>query len=302
MFNVHVLFFRWLAQAELSTCSRSPLILPSSIFLSHQFSFFALGEDYHALLRRWHFDIPAVKIEVRREVEASAYTAGQGELFVSAGTSPQDVRLARSTLDEPLATAIHSGLNYSGVTPPVIPMLPNGARSGSFKATIPIRSVAAGITEGVTGSLGRLGRGIKKVRSPKLRPQSGESTPGLVPLEFDEEDEALVTQDEFSREPGNSAEQENDNDSTNDADMASNSGGTRDSRSISTPSTNDNAPLAESGSEDGWGPDEVHAVEEAEQFDEISAAGFMDEEQMPTPSPGFRSSGLGQKRAGRKGR
>lgn len=256
------------------------------------------------MLRRWHFDIPAIKIEVRREVEASAYTTGQGELFVSAGTSPQDVRLARSTLDEPLATAIHSGLNYSGVTPPVIPMLPNGARSGSFKATIPIRSVAAGITEGVTGSLGRLGRGIKKVRSPKLRPLSGESTPGIVPLEFDEEDEALVTQDEFSREPGHSAEHEheNDNDSTNEADMASNSGGTRDSRSISTPSTNNNAPLAESGSEDdGWGPDEVHAVEEAEQFDEISAAGFMDEEQMPTPSSGFRS-GPGQKRAGRRGR
>lgn len=302
MANTHVLTFRWLAQAELSTCSRSPLILPSSIFLSHQFSFFALGEDYHALLRRWHFDIPAVKIEVRREVEASAYTAGQGELFVSAGTSPQDVRLARSTLDEPLATAIHSGLNYSGVTPPVIPMLPNGARPGSFKATIPIRSVAVGITEGVTGSLGRLGRGIKKVRSPKLRPQSGESTPGLVPLEFNEEDEALVTQDEFSREPGISAEQENDNDSTNDADMASNSGGTRDSRSISTPSTNNNTSLAESGSEDGWGPDEVHAVEEAEQFDEISAAGFMDEEQIPTPSPRFRSSAPGQKRAGRRGR
>ena len=237
-----------------------------------------------------------MKIEVRREVEANAYTVGLGESFVSAGTSPQDVRQARSTLDEPLASALQSGLDYSGASPPVIPMLPNGARPGSFKApTIPIRSVAAGITEGVAGGLGRLGRGIKKVRSPRLYPQS-ESTISSVPLEFDE-DEALIIQGDISRDPG-TKDHEEDNDSINDADTASNSGGTRDSRLISTPSTNDNAPLAGSESEgDGWGIDDMNAVEEVEQFDEISAAGFMDEEQMPVVP-----SGLGQKRAGRKGR
>ena len=47
----------WLAEAELSTCSNSQHILPRSIYLSHQFSFHTLGEDYHALIRRHQLNI-----------------------------------------------------------------------------------------------------------------------------------------------------------------------------------------------------------------------------------------------------
>ncbi|KAI5115940.1 hypothetical protein M0805_004937 [Coniferiporia weirii] len=283
----------WLSQAELSTCSRSASVLPGSIYLSHQFSFFALGEDYHALIRRLHFDIPVEKIEVRREVEANVYTTGRGESFVSAGSSPQDARAVRS-LDEPLASAIFSGLDYSGSSPPVIPMLPNGARPGSFKSAIPIRSVAAGLTEGVNESFGRLSRGIKKVRSPRLIPRPDDGLSGRVPLEFDEEDEAFLSQEELQEHDAG-----HDNDSGGDNDTMSNSGG-RDSRSVSTPSTNNNAPLPGSEPEaDEW-LDNMDAVEEAERFDEISAAGFMDEDRSQLP---IRVPGLGQKGfPGRKGR
>lgn len=250
----------WLAQAELSTHSRSTHILPGTIYLSHQFSFFALSDDYHALVRRLHFDIPVHKIDVRREVEASAYATGHGESFVSAATTPHAVRAGHS-FDEPLASAIYSGLEYSGSSPPIIPMLPNGARPGSFRTAIPIRSVAANLTEGVNEGLGRISRGFRKVRSPRMNPSRTDES---VPLEFDEEDEAFLSEHAHD----------------NDNDAMSNSGCGRDSHSVSTPSTNNNMPLPETGPEPadaGW-LDDMDAVEETERFDEISAAGLMEED------------------------
>lgn len=261
---------RWLSQAELTTHSRSRHILPSTIYLSHQFSFHALGEDYHALLRRSHFDIPSTKIEVRKEVEVSAYPSGHGESFVQAGTSPQEIRRARSSFDEPLASAISAGLDYSGTSPPVIPMLPNGARAGSFKASVPIRTVRAGLTDGMNEGFGRLRREIGKVRSPRLLPRSEGSTPGPVPLEFDEEDEDFLAQGEQGRD--------RDHERDDDATSRGTSRGEGDSgASVSTPSTSA-VPLADGDAWEGWGPEEADAVEEVERFDEISAAGFMDEE------------------------
>ncbi|KAG6894703.1 hypothetical protein C0992_005035 [Termitomyces sp. T32_za158] len=94
----------WLAHAELSTFSRSPKVLPRSVYLSHQFAFRTLGEDYHALIRRYQLDIAGAKIDVRREVQVSACspdtgtgTAGAGEgegeggMFVEGFVSSRDV-------------------------------------------------------------------------------------------------------------------------------------------------------------------------------------------------------------------
>ncbi|KAI9433353.1 hypothetical protein H4582DRAFT_1004728 [Lactarius indigo] len=72
----------WLSFAELRTSSQSPLVLPQSLYLSHQFSFHALGDDYHGRLRRFQLDALGPKIEVRKEVEISAYSAGAGEAFI----------------------------------------------------------------------------------------------------------------------------------------------------------------------------------------------------------------------------
>ncbi|OCB89007.1 hypothetical protein A7U60_g3814 [Sanghuangporus baumii] len=272
----------WLAQAELSTYSRSTRIIPGSIYLSYQFSFFALSEDYHALIRRLHFDIPVDKIEVRRQVEASAYAAGQGESFVSAASTPQDARGARS-FDDSLASAIHAGLEYPSSSPPIIPMLPNGARPGSFKASLPIRGVAVNLTEGVNDSLGRLSRGFRRLQSPRMRPARTDES---VPLEFDEEDEAFLS----------------DHANDNDNDTMSNSGcGGRDSHSVSTPSTS-NLPLPENESEQdaGW-LDDMDAVEEAERFDEISAVRLMEEEHMQQQAPIRVPQKVRHLRKGRRG-
>ncbi|KAH9974735.1 hypothetical protein BGW80DRAFT_1159295, partial [Lactifluus volemus] len=53
----------WLSFAELRTSLQSPLVLPRSLYLSHQFSFHALNDDYHGRLRRFQLDTLGPKIE-----------------------------------------------------------------------------------------------------------------------------------------------------------------------------------------------------------------------------------------------
>lgn len=121
----------------------------SSVYLSHHFLLHALGEDYHALIRRFHLDIGGCKIEVRKEVEVSAYTAGTGESFVEGFSAPQHVRRASSSFDELLASALSAGLDYSHPSQAVIPMLLN----------VPIRNMAAGLGDGVSEGLGHIRHG-----------------------------------------------------------------------------------------------------------------------------------------------
>jgi hypothetical protein len=233
----------YLAHAELSTFSRSPRILPRSVYLSHQFSFYTLGEDYHALIRRSQLDISGQKLEVRKNVEISAFPSshhshshhhhgpeslesfieGLGSMrFASPGDHHHHHHLTHSrrfsgSFDEPLASALAGGLEYDlagtgagagaagaglgSAAPPVLPMYPNGAVPGSslsfsrpttrtLRNSIPIRTIGGGVSEG----LSLLRREINKARSPSLVPRRdagarpADGSPGLVPLEFDEED------------------------------------------------------------------------------------------------------------------
>ncbi|EMD31859.1 hypothetical protein CERSUDRAFT_119431 [Gelatoporia subvermispora B] len=263
----------WLSRAELSTCSASARILPRSIYLSHQFSFHAFGEDYHALLRGHNLDIPSTKVEVRREVEASAYPAGTGEPFMQGLTSPREMGHVSSSFDEPLASALTAELQPLNPSPPVLPMLPNGtpgSSSRSFKNPVPIRSVAVGITDGMSESLIRLRREIGKVRSPRLAARPDNDLSASVPLEFDEEDEEFAI---HHMHPETLEER---------VISRSTSRGEGDSAaSVSTPSTNlDPLPVEEDGGDvwQGWDPEDQRAVEDAERFDDITV-GFMDEEQ-----------------------
>src|SRR5258707_14474668 len=60
---------RYLANAELSTFSKLPFIVPNSVYLSHQFTFGVLvGGDYYALLRRGDLAVPVQEVKVRKEV------------------------------------------------------------------------------------------------------------------------------------------------------------------------------------------------------------------------------------------
>ncbi|KAI0693476.1 hypothetical protein BC835DRAFT_1071237 [Cytidiella melzeri] len=250
----------WLAQAELSTCSRSPRLVPRSIYLKHQFSFFYLGEDYHALLRSHHLDVPAERVEVRRQIEVSATGAGSGETFVSGSSLPSHSAFP-SSFDEPLASALSAELRSTNPSPPVIPMYPNGSVSRSLRPAIPIRNVAVGISDGMSESLGRLRREIGKVRSPRLLPRSGDSVSTSVPLEFDEEDEDFLSLDVAAK----------------DSDSRATS---REGASVSTPSTGIEPLPAENEGDtswEGWSNEDKQAVDEVEQFDDIGV-GYMDEE------------------------
>ncbi|KAL6303055.1 hypothetical protein BKA93DRAFT_917639 [Sparassis latifolia] len=273
----------WLSRAELSTCSSSPRILPRSIYLSHQFSFYVFGEDYHALIRSYRFDVPAKKIEVRKEVEVSAYAIDSGEAFVQGFQGTRDMNPVSSSFDEPLASAIQGDLPYLKPSPPVLPMYPNGTSGSgarSLRNAIPIRTVA-GIGDTMSEGLGRLRREIGKVRSPRLAAREGYGLPESVPLEFAEEDEdffvdarALPLQLESESMQGAAIDM-----------MRSTSrgrgGDSGESLSLSTPSPNLEPLAAEDGMEgvwQGWEPEDQQAVEDAERFNDITV-GFMDEEQ-----------------------
>ncbi|KAJ7890722.1 hypothetical protein B0H13DRAFT_2340902 [Mycena leptocephala] len=86
----------WLTQAELSTFFSAPRVLPRFIYFSHQFTSHTLGEDYRTLIWRYQFAIGGTKIDVRREVEVSAFAAG-GEAFVEGfASSPRAIRRPHS--------------------------------------------------------------------------------------------------------------------------------------------------------------------------------------------------------------
>jgi hypothetical protein len=242
--------FSWLSFAELRTSSHSPLVLPQSLYLSHQFSFHALGDDYHGRLRRFQLDVLGPKIEVRKEVEVSAYATGAGEAFIHGS---HDTGRASSSFDEPLSSAMASGLEYPS-SPPVIPMFPNGT-PGSFKNSVPIQRVAAGLSDGMSEGFARVRRGVSRVRSPRLVAEN-DMVAG-VPLEFAEEDEDFALYDgaSNSREDGGSV-------------------------SVSTPSSGPGEAGEHKNDENNWSLWDGAKVDEiGEQFQEISVVGLMDEEQ-----------------------
>ncbi|KAJ3730564.1 hypothetical protein C8R42DRAFT_11268 [Lentinula raphanica] len=250
----------WLAQAEISTYSTHAI--PRSIYLSHQFSFRALGEDYHALIRRFKLDITGAKIEVRKGVEVSAYPSGSSESFIDGGgfAIHYDRRRSSSSFDEPLASALIGGLDHTP-SQPVLPMYPNGTpgtKPRSFKNTIPIRTMA-GIGDGMSEGIGRFRREIHKVRSPQL-PSSDSSLSASVPLEFDEEDEDFLS-NEVERDRSHGDSQSLDEQGEHDISISE-------------------EPLLDQDRDQwpGWVGEDRKAVEEVETFDDISAVGFLDEE------------------------
>ncbi|KAF8125481.1 hypothetical protein EV363DRAFT_1175971 [Boletus edulis] len=239
-----------LAHVELSTCARSPGLVPRSIYISHQFLFYTLGEDYHALIRRHRVAISGAKIDVRKEVEASAFTGSSGADFVEDLAFPSDQVHSRSrshshmhahgplSFDEPLASAMSAEMAYdrsAGTGRAMIPMLPNGAAQQSTR-TRPGTSWSGSETRAALSGMSMSGGIPIKVIE------------GRVPLKFDEEDEdfgkgALVVAGEGEG-------------------------------------------ISERDGEDLWGvwsEEDRLAVDEAERFDDV--LGIMDEDQVPASAP-----------------
>ena len=171
----------WLAQAELSTCSPEP----RSLYLSHQFTFWSLKQDYHALLRQYKFHhLQANKIHVRPQVQMSIM-GSEWDPFV--GDTPPPLCLP----DEPFTRGLSSALSGDLLTarslpPPLLPAFPNGIRGTGSSSP----------TTGMTDGLGRLRREISssyryyyRHRTRSQQQQEEGVSADSVPLEFDEEDE-----------------------------------------------------------------------------------------------------------------
>jgi hypothetical protein len=136
------------------------------------------------------------EIDIRKEVQVSAYSAGSGESSVKGFSSPPDVRnrTLLSSFDKCLASALAGGLDYHH-SPRVLPMPLNGMPGAqSFRSSIPIRTMT-GLGDGVSEGLGRIQWEINWVRLPGLRPYPDSTMSTSVPLEFDEEDEDFMSRD-----------------------------------------------------------------------------------------------------------
>jgi len=213
-----------------------------------------------------------MKIEVRKEVEISAYGAGPhtgDDMFLQ--TDRAFSKSISSSFDETLASAMHSHLDAQANSP-VIPAFPNAYKSASWRDSIPIRSVAAGLSDGVNEGFGRIRREIGKVRSPQNRLRNTEN---LQALAFDEDAEEVFAEDELSSTKLGDGR----GDLTVDQ-LDSHSGG-----STSTGTNLDTLPDDVKGEDPVW-DGAVHdaaeydrAVAEDARFDDIGVAGFLMEEE-----------------------
>ncbi|KAH6869593.1 hypothetical protein BKA70DRAFT_367440 [Coprinopsis sp. MPI-PUGE-AT-0042] len=191
----------WLAQAELSTFSRaSSNASQRSIYLSHQFSFYTLGEDYQGAIRLYRLAPAGTKIDVRKDIPIQAFSsslpshAEGGDGFLdefNSPTSPRGIRGIASSFDEPLASALThemEGVGAVGVTEVELPMYPNGVPGkrgllSSSITAIPVR----GIGDGVSRGFGQLRRRIGK-RGRKADGGDGIAEEDMA-FEFDEEED-----------------------------------------------------------------------------------------------------------------
>ncbi|KAG8996868.1 hypothetical protein FRB94_007998 [Tulasnella sp. JGI-2019a] len=279
-----------LSQAELSTSSRSPRILPPPVYAQHQFNFFAVREDcdWQALLRRARLDIPTRRIEVRKEVEitpqshlpSSASSLGERSTSMMTGASDAhgtfmhgtpsehgDGSSLSTSFKEPLASAIDTKMEPQSA-PAIIPSFPNAYHPASGVGPSwrgPVRSVAAGVAEGVNEGIGMIKSHVRKARRVSQPPGKRGEAPSLV---FEEEDEE---EEEFASRKLQDT-------------IVPNSAGSTSSTSLNT----SNLEIASDGVinpsfgglDDTWGDEEISKVlaEEA-RFDDIGVVGFVMEEE-----------------------
>ncbi|GAA5910003.1 hypothetical protein JCM8208_006410 [Rhodotorula glutinis] len=175
---------RYSAFAEIETCSRSPLVLPRSIYQSQQFDFYALPSDHARYAVKGLSVLPLRRLEMRSEVQIRQ---GNGSTSSDAGPSSRSLpfngaqhlgsqggalsgsSFEPASFDQPIKTAMHALLDFDQVAPgsPQLPppTFPNGVpgKHGSWRDSITIpRSVGPAAIE----SFGRVRQGLGRVKVP----------------------------------------------------------------------------------------------------------------------------------------
>jgi hypothetical protein len=262
--EVLIVFFSWLAEAELSTCSNSQQVVPRSIYLSHQFSFHTLGEDYHALIRSYQLHVSGNKIDVRKEVEIRT-SAWNIATFSEGFSSALDTHRDPSSFDEPISSAISGSFDNSNI-PRILPMYPNGLPGTNVKSlrnSISIRAIS-GLGDGVSEGFGRIRKEMHRVRSPTAASHSEINSHASVPLEFDEDEEFLPPHGETTQDSGINPVS---------SQILSNNNSTQKLLEADVVGTVDEELF------DGWDVEDKQAVDEVEQFQDIAVAGYLVEEE-----------------------
>ncbi|BGP24518.1 hypothetical protein JCM10295v2_003436 [Rhodotorula toruloides] len=172
---------RYSAQAEIETFSRSPLVLPRSIYQSQQFDFFSLPTDYDSYAKAGSSSLPLRRLEVRSEVQIRP-VEGAVSSDVSPSLSPAlsarrystysaSSSFEPSSFDQPIKNAMQTFLEAEAMLAPGSPNLPtptfpNGVpgKHGSWRDSIPIpRKVGPAAIEGI----GKVRQGLGQIRVPK---------------------------------------------------------------------------------------------------------------------------------------
>uniref|UniRef100_A0A0K3CNN2 BY PROTMAP: gi/472584930/gb/EMS22505.1/ WD40/YVTN repeat-like-containing domain containing protein [Rhodosporidium toruloides NP11] gi/647400934/emb/CDR46794.1/ RHTO0S13e01904g1_1 [Rhodosporidium t... n=1 Tax=Rhodotorula toruloides TaxID=5286 RepID=A0A0K3CNN2_RHOTO len=167
--------------AEIETFSRSPLVLPRSIYRSQQFDFFSLPADHEAYAKAGSSALPLRRLEVRSEVQIRP-VEGAVSSDVSPSLSPALSARRYSTysasssfepasFDQPIKNAMQTFLEAEAMLAPGSPNLPtptfpNGVpgKHGSWRDSIPIpRKVGPAAIEGI----GKVRQGLGQIRVPK---------------------------------------------------------------------------------------------------------------------------------------
>ena len=187
----------------------------------------------------------------------------------------------------------------------------------------------AGIGDGVSEGLGRIKREMHKIRLPQLLPDSDSSMPGPIPLEFDEEDDHddFVGRDDEGNRSGLQVPATRHRDEASSTSRGTSREGRTSAEStlgLETPANTSihhpshyYLPLVDDSdvvgtvdeeiwNSNGWDQQDALAIDEAEQFDNISAVGYLDEEQQARPMTTTTTTAamavLNSKRKGRQKR
>ncbi|GAA6048287.1 hypothetical protein JCM3770_006521 [Rhodotorula araucariae] len=161
---------RYSAFAEIETCSRSPLVLPRSIYQSQQFAFYALPADHTRYTAKGMSALPLRRLEMRSEVQIrQGNGSASSDTSLSSAGQQSSAPFEPASFDQPIKTAMHALLDFDQVAPgsPQLPAptFPNGVpgKHGSWRDAIPIpRNVGPAAIEG----LGRVRQGLGRVRVP----------------------------------------------------------------------------------------------------------------------------------------
>ncbi|ODN99626.1 hypothetical protein L198_03470 [Cryptococcus wingfieldii CBS 7118] len=253
-----------LAAAEIRTHSPSSRILPHSIYLSRQAEFYSARPiDDYSPLSILDLEARTHKLHFRHEVEAR---------------SPSDQSMEKMSVSfkEPLLSALHEIIE----SPPdrQIPGLPNGyGGAGGAWSAVPIRTVKAGLNEGV-GRMRREYARAQYVRERRKADQAERLREESTGLSF-EDDAVFAAYDKDGEKADGAAPELQLSRSLSTSASASNSGsGSTPPSSSALPPPKADLSDGESGWGDKWEEEYKRAVEEDGGPDDL-VLGLMDEEE-----------------------